>query len=321
MRILLLSILLCLAVAPSAVLGKSAPAGDAVVLRDAVKVDSNVIRLGDLFTVTGELADISVAYAPEPGKRASFDARWLYRVARAYRLNWRPINNRVRTVVVRSSQVITRAEITDAVKDALADQGADPDMEIEFSNRFVKLHVPGNALSGVAMDDLDFDRRTNRFTAILSAPAGAIDAKQFRVSGKLHKTVEIPVLSRRVLGGETIKRADFKWIKIRARRLPPNSAMTETDIVGMTPRRGLRAGYPILLSSVRRPILVAKGSLVTMYLRAPKMTLTAQGKAMEDGSDGDVIRITNSQSKNVVEAEIIGHGKVAVRLTTTIAMN
>ena len=67
--------------------------------------------------------------------------------------------------------------------------------------------------------------------------------------------------------------------------------------------------------------MVAKGSLVTIFLQAPKMVLTAQGKALENGSDGDVIRISNTQSKNIVEAEIIGHGKVAVRATAQLAMN
>jgi len=321
MRYLLLAVILGLAALPT----ESAAAGKlnatAVMLKTSVKVDESVIRLGDLFTVTGDQAEAAVAYAPAAGKRASFDARWLYRVARAYRLNWRPINDRVRATVVRRSHIVSREEITDAVLGALAERGIAADMEIEFSNRFVKLHVPGNDLAGISVDDIDFDRRTRRFTAIISAPAGAPDAKQFRISGKLHETVDLPVLNHRVLAGDAIKPGDVKWIKVRARRLQPNTAMNETDIIGMTPRRGLRAGYPILLSSVRRPIMVAKGSLLTMYLQAPKMILTAQGKALENGSDGDVIRIKNTQSNKVIEAEIIGHGKAAVRLTTMLAMN
>lgn len=293
----------------------------AIMLQSSVKVDSNVIRLGDLFTNTGEQADTAVAYAPEPGKRASFDARWLYRVARAYRLDWRPMNNRVRTMVTRTSQVIGRDEIAGAVLDALADRGVDTEADIEFSNRFLKLHVPGNTLAGISVDDIHFEPRSQRFNAIISAPADSPEARQFRIRGKLHTTVDVPVLAHRVLAGERIKRADIKWLKIRSRRVQPNTAMSEADIVGMTPRRGLRPGYPILLSSVRRPILVAKGSLVTMYLQVPKMVLTAQGKALQNGSDGDVIRVKNSQSNTTVEAEIVGPGKVAVRPTAQLAMN
>ncbi|MEK9725222.1 MAG: flagellar basal body P-ring formation chaperone FlgA [Rhodospirillaceae bacterium] len=321
MRNLIFAVLVGLAVAPFGARGEEAKDAAPVMLQTAITVDANVIRLGDFFSGAGDMAETAVAYAPEPGKRSSFDARWLYRAARAYRLDWRPINDRVRTVVTRRSQVITSEEISDTLRDALAERGAGEDTEIEFSNRFVKLHVPGNGLAGIAVDEIDYDPRSHRFNAILSAPAGAADAKQYRISGRLHETIDVPVLNRRVLAGETIRAADIKWMKVRARRLAPNSATSEANLVGMSPRRGLRPDLPVLMTSVRRPVIVEKGSLVTIYLHAPKMVLTAQGKAMEDGSDGDVIRITNTQSAKVVEAEVFGHGKVAVRPTALMAMN
>jgi flagella basal body P-ring formation protein FlgA len=61
--------------------------------------------------------------------------------------------------------------------------------------------------------------------------------------------------------------------------------------------------------------------LVTIILKSPKMTLTAQGKALDDGSDGDTVRITNTQSNKVIEAEVTGPAKVAVLATGLMAMN
>ncbi|MBT6883906.1 MAG: flagellar basal body P-ring formation protein FlgA [Rhodospirillaceae bacterium] len=321
MRIIIIATLILIGGTSFDAFAKSFPTETNVMVRNAIKVDAAVIKLGDLFTVKGEKAETAVAYAPQPGKRATFDAKWLYRVARAYKLNWRPINDRIRAVVVRESQVISNDEIHDAIRDALVEKGADPNTEIVLSNKFLKFHVAGGSLSGVAVDEINFQRRSQRFTAIISAPAGDANAKQIRVSGRLYQTVEVPVLSRRVLAGETIKEEDIKWIKLRSGLLQANTVTGEAELIGKTPRRGLRAGFPILASSVRRPILVAKGSLITMVLRAPKMLLTAQGKALDNGSDGDVIRINNTQSNKIVEAEVIGHGRVAVRTTSMIAMN
>ncbi len=320
MRVLILTLVITLITTATDASSK-APAIAPTMLNSALKVNAKVIRLGDLFTNTGDQSSVAVAYAPEPGKRASFDARWLYRVARAYRLEWRPINDRVRAVVTRVSQVIGRDEIKDALRNALVDDGISPDADIEFSNRLMKLHVPGDSFANVAVEDIDFDPRSRRFSAVILAPAGSPDARQFHIRGRIYKTVELPVLVRRVLAGDAIKARDLKWIKVRAQRVQPNTVIAEADIVGMTPRRGLRPGYPVLLSSIHRPIMVAKGSLVTMFLQVPKMVLTAQGKALENGSDGDIIRISNTQSKKVVEAEIIGLGKVAVRGTAQLAMN
>ena len=83
-------------------------------------------------------------------------------------------------------------------------------------------------------------------------------------------------------------------------------------------KRGLCPEVPIQANSVQHPILVAKGSLVTNILKTPKMILTAQGKALDDGSDGDTVRISNSQSNNIIEAEVTGPARVAVIATSTM---
>jgi len=292
-----------------------------VSLHETVEVDGRLIRLGDLFTVSGEKAAIEVAYAPEPGKRAVFDARWLYRVAHAYQLPWRPLSEHVRTVVSRKSELIDQREIKDVILDALIAKGAEPHSEVELSNRLLQIHVPSDAENGLRVEDAVFDQRSMRFTAILATPSGKGGLNRMRVRGRLFKTAEVPVLNRRVLAGEIITAKDVQWTKMRASRLQANIIMSETDLVGHTPRRGLRAGYPVQASAVQRPVLVPKGSLVTMVLKTPQMLLTAQGKAMDNGAEGDVIRIRNSQSKTVIEAEVIGEARVAVRASTLTAMN
>ncbi len=301
--------------------GKALIAAPTIDVRENIEVDNTLITLGDLFTVRGEKAAIEVAYAPEPGKRAVFDARWLYRVAHAYQLTWRPLSEHVRAVVTRRSEVIGQREIEELILDALIAKGADPTAELELGNQFMQLHVPANGNSTVQVEDTVLDARSNRFTAILAAPTGKGGMKRTRIRGRLFKTAEVPVLNRRVLIGEVITGKDIRWIKVRAGRLQNNTIVNETELVGHTPKRGLRAGDPILASAVQRPVLVPKGSLVIMVLRTPQMLLTAQGKSLQDGANGDVIRIRNPRSKTVVEAEVVGEGRVAVRPTTTVVMN
>ena len=89
----------------------------------------------------------------------------------------------------------------------------------------------------------------------------------------------------------------------------------------MAAKRGLRPGTPLQASFVQRPILVAKGSLVTIYLKVPRMTLTTKGKALENGSDGDTVRIANTRSKTIIQAEVIGMGKVSAQPTGFTMMN
>ncbi len=318
--IFLMTVFLAVFAAPAS-RGDPALPGEPVALRETVTVNSSLVRLGDLFTGAGEKSPAVVAYAPGPGERAVFDARWLYRIAKAYKLDWKPLSIGEQTVVKRESQIISHEEIRDYILAALVDKGTDADMQVELSNRLLRIHVAGDRTATAAVEDVAFDPRTQRFTAVLVAPADNPAAKRFRVTGRLHKMTETPVLNRRILPGEVIASDDITWIKTRSSRLQRNTILAAEDLIGREPRRGLRAGVPVRASEVRRPVLVPKGGLVTMVLRMPSRVLTAQGRALEAGSDGDVIRVTNTQSNTVIEAVVAGAGRVSIRLLDRVVMN
>ncbi len=292
-----------------------------IMLRDSVLIDNKIIVLGDVFANTGDKADTALAYAPKPGKRALFDARWLYRVAKAYKLNWRPLTNRDSIMIQRASSIISKEEINQQLKQALVDQGADPEMEIHFSTRILSIHVAGDGMSEIGFENVNFNKRTLQFSAMMHAPAGDPVATRKRVTGRLHETTEIPVAARRILKGEIINKSDLRWLKIRTSRLQNDVISNLADLIGKTPKRGIREGQAIRSSTIQRPVLVKKGSLVTIILRAKKMLLTAQGKALQPGSKGDIIRIANTQSNQTIEAEVISTGRAAVRQSTIIAFN
>ena len=60
---------------------------------------------------------------------------------------------------------------------------------------------------------------------------------------------------------------------------------------------------------------------MTINLTTPVMQLTAQGKALQAGSKGDTIQITNVQSKQTIEARVTGINDVTVILPFRNALN
>lgn len=315
-----LAIGLTVATAPAAPAADPANA-EPVVLHHSVMVEGRTVRLGDLFSNAGDKAGVAVAYAPAPGQRAIFDAQWLYRVARAYGLAWRPLSLRERAVVTRDSIAIGRDEISARILEALVDRGADPDMSVSFSNSLLRIYVPGNAQATVAVEDAAYDARSRRFTAILVAPADDPTAQRIRVTGRLYKMAEVPVLAERLARGDIITKGHIRWIKMRSRLIQRDVVLDVADLIGKTPRRGLRAGVPVRASDVQRPLLVTKGSMVTMALNLPYMRLTSLGRALDNGAAGQTIRVTNLQSNKVVAAVVTGTNKVKVETPGHLAMN
>lgn len=281
-------------------------------LNPHIVVEDQVIRLGDLFTNTGDNAEIPIAYAPEPGQSVTLDARWLYRVAVAYKLDWKPLGIRTESLVERASVTVPFDEVKSQLLNALADRGIPNDADIELATRLTQIYLPAGSTPTVRVDAIDYFERTGRFTAVISAPGGG-EASRMRLSGRVFRTIEVPVLSDRVLRGDVITQNDISYVKMNADRVQPNIIVDAGDLVGMTPKNGIRAGQPVRTNDVRRPTLVSKNSFVVIVHHMPNMLLTAQGKAMENGSEGDIVKIKNMQSTQIIEAEVIGPGRVAVK--------
>ena len=125
-------------------------------------------------------------------------------------------------------------------------------------------------------------------------------------------TVRIVVPSRDIARGETIVESDLVFGTIPATSFMSGMATSMGTLVGMQSRRILRASESVRSDDVRPPILVAKGSTVTMTFSAPGITLTAIGRAMSEGGMGESITVQNPASYRMVTATITGAGNVRV---------
>ena len=296
----------------------AAASADAAQTRDVVTVKGDFVRLGDLFEGIGEKASVAIAHAPAPGGRAVYNATRLASFAYSHGIAWRPASRFDRVIVKRASQIISREEIHAALRSELEKRGIAKGSEVEFTNRRTLVHLPIGVPATLAVQNLSYERRTGRFTATVTAPANHPSATSLVVTGRVYKVIEVPVLNRRVPKGETITTDDIDWIRLPASQVRRNIIVDENRLIGKTPRRGLRAGQPIRNGDVRAPVVVAKGSLVTMILKTRNMILTSKGRAIENGALGDTVKIMNTQSKTVVEAVVAGANRVTVSSTVIL---
>ena len=320
MKRLTLAVSIVAALAGAGIGGPVAAAEEAI-LKNAVIVEGRYITLGDLFENAGARTKTNVAYAPSPGKRAIFDARWLYRVARANGLKWRPFNLKTRAVVERAGQEIRRAEIVDALMSEFKERGLDDDIEIDFGGRSMRLYVAANRAATVGIESLNHDPNTGRFVATIAVPAGDPAARRLRITGRIYTLISVPVLSKKLYRGDIIRKHHLEWKKIRKTKILRQTITEPEQLIGMAAKRLIGADRPIRTAQIRRPLLIAKGGLVTIRLNYANMSLTAQGRSLDEGSLGDVVRITNSQSKNIVEARVTGANRVRVQSLNARTLN
>ena len=283
-----------------------------VQLRSAVTVVDPVIRLGDLFDGSLANAGVAVARAPAPGDSVVLDARWLLAVARSHRVAWVPTTRFDQSVVTRASQLIGADALRAELAQEIAALGFDGDFEVQFDGVAPALKLPVDVEPTVAVQQLNFDAKSGRFTAALSAPANTPAAVRTMVAGRVFQLVDAIVPVRRLVPGEVISEDDLKWVQLRADRITGGVVVDPEEIVGRSPRRPIQAGRPIRANDLQVAVIMKKGKIVTMVLETPQMLITTQGKVLEDGAEGDLVQVMNTSSNRIIRAVVVDPTTVSV---------
>lgn len=284
------------------------------VLKAAATVDDDVIRLGDIFdNIDPTEAQIVVASSPPPGRRLMLESGWLSSAARSGGVWWSPTTGYERITVERLGIPVSIEQIRESILKALIAGGAPATSEIELAGRDLQLFAPTQG-GDIAVRDILMDRSKSQFTVTLEVPADGRNPQKIRLTGRVFPVSEIAVLAHNVQRGAVIGENDIAWKSIRGDISRQNYVTDPDQFAGMAVKRAFRTGTPLRLTDLQPPILVRKGTLVSMSLRHGNMTLTAQGKALDNGALGDTVRVVNVQSKQTIEATVNGADRVTVSL-------
>ena len=291
-------------------------------LKENVMVNDDVVRLGDLFNEPLSMGDSPVAQAPRPGQTIVLDNRFLRSLIRAYQLDWAPTNKYQRVLVGRQAQRIDPAQVTLQVKDALREYlGTDKEVDLAFDVGDINLVLPTNVPATLAIQDIRFDPASQRFAVQLVVPATGPTLISRLVAGSVYETIQLPVLARSIAPGEVIQLADLDWIAVRFDRVAANAATDPKQLVGMTARRPLRVNQMLRLSDITMAAAIHRGSMVTLLVQTENMTLTAQGRALEDAAIGQPIRVINTMSNKPLTGVVKDETTVTIPVTGAMALN
>lgn len=285
-------------------------------LRSAVEVSGELITLGDIFTGAGNAENTVVARSPAPGTSAALSVSKISQIARRHAVRWRNNADLTRIIVKRTGDPVPEPVITSALTEEITRHAlslsARAQLHIEFDVKSARIHVAEGEEPTVKVERLAFDKRTGRFQALLRAPANNPAVPLRKVQGRVYPVIEIPVLTRQIPKGEIIRDRDIEWIKLPAEQLSRNFVTASTDLVGLSPRRAIRMGQPVRSSDVEPPVLVEKGTLVSVVYNAPNMKLTTKGRALQNGALGETIDILNPASHRTIQGVITGPNEIHI---------
>lgn len=292
-------------------------AASAAKLRQQIFVQGADITFNDLFEDAGAAGKIIFGAAPAPGERAIFSIPQVYSASKNAGIDWQPQPQLRSITVERVGRTIQRSAMQLAVARALNLDDADG-RSVQFSSNPVLL-VPLDGKVNLSLDEAEFDRIGQRFSGTLIAQADTQTPQKMRVSGRIESMADVPVLRTAMTPGQTITREDLEWVSMPLARINNGTINNADELIGFAAKRALPPGRPVRAGEVQRPILIAKGALVSLSLNTPYMRLATVGRAIESGGHGDAISVMNMQSKKTIIGTVTGLNQVEVSMDRQIS--
>ena len=180
----------------------------------------------------------------------------------------------------------------------------------------LSIRLDGDAPALLAPADLDgqalaldvtYDPRSRRVGGLVTL--GERQAS-LRVTGLVVEMREVAVLNRTVGRGEPVTAADVT-VERRPRDGAPPDALAASG-GGEVAQRSLNAGAVLRTGDVAPPELVARGEAVTIVYESPGISLAMRGQATDAGRLGATVNVVNVASKKVLQAVVVGPGRVSV---------
>lgn len=298
------------------VMGFSTAFAADLTLREDITVVGDMIHLSDIFRGTEALEgteDPVIMQAPLPGRKGFISPSLLSRHVSSVGGSWAKPEYLKRVRVKRDGILVTRDMIENMVQTEALAQGLDESYAITLFGGIDGHYLPVDYdPADFRLEHMTINRGSNRLTAKMLIPLGRGDDKTLTVNGRFEAMRMVPMLSRTVATGEIITPDHIRWQKIPARRVGRDTVVSEESLLGKTVRRTLQPDMALRGADVMAPITVKKGSYVTMIFKVGSLTLTAGGRAQQNGGTGDIIRLTNTSSGISVDGRVVSPDRVEV---------
>jgi flagella basal body P-ring formation protein FlgA len=315
-----------LAAAASAALAQSAtPAqslGDVIaspVLRASVNVTGDVVRIGDVIDNAGTSAQIAIYRAPDLGTTGSLPTPLVIAALQAHQVIGVNTKDIKAISVTRLARIIDSKEIENQVARAIEHRGGLGDaanLTLNFDGDLQSVRLEFSYTGDLQPVSVRVEPRSGHFDVSFEIGNDAnVAPARLRFTGTAIETVEAAILTRTVERSEVIKSSDVITER-RPKFEVGGDLASRSQSVGMQARKQVRAGQPLRNADLGKPDLVQRDENVTLIYEAAGLYLTIRGKAMESGTEGDVVNVMNLQSKRSVPGVVIGRGQVAISVAT-----
>lgn len=125
-----------------------------------------------------------------------------------------------------------------------------------------------------------------------------------------HPTVVVP--RKNLPRGHRIQTNDLIIMPLPSEEMEPHFVTDPDEAIGLEVRDALRENCPIDHSQLSAPILVHRGDLIEIRSVSGRIVITTNAKAMDSGSESDLIEVETMQPRKRLIARVVQPGLVEI---------
>lgn len=114
--------------------------------------------------------------------------------------------------------------------------------------------------------------------------------------------------------GTPVDTGDLRIKRVEAGALRGAYYRRTEAVLGLQTRYAIGAGEVISPRDVTAPMLVRRGQVLIIEASSATVTISMKGRALEDGGQGELVRVRNLSSDRVVQARVVARDRVQVPL-------
>jgi flagellar basal body P-ring formation protein FlgA len=289
------------------------------VLRAQVSVEGDIVRVGDMVDNAGTAAQIAIYRSPDLGTTGTLPTAQVISVLQAHQVIGVDTRDIKSVTVTRLARTIDAKEIESQVAHAIEHRGGLGDaanLNLTFDRDVQDVRLEAQNNGPLQPVQVRYEPRGGRFDVSFEIGNDTNTTHtRLRFTGVAIEMLDAAVLTRNVDRGDVLKASDVV-VERRPKAEVGSDAATRSHSVGMQMRRPIRAGQALRVADISKPDLVQKDDNVTLIYQTAGIYITARGKAVDTGTEGDTVTVLNLQSQRTISGTVVGRDKVAVSIAT-----
>lgn len=132
------------------------------------------------------------------------------------------------------------------------------------------------------------------------------ESSTFQVDADVAMPPGVVIAGRALSRGAVISPADVRLEPVSASDTSSDRFHRIEDVIGLEVATAVGAGRPLTQKAVRKPLLIRRGDVVTIFARAAGISVRVMARARDDGSLDDAVAVESMLDREVYLARVSG---------------